>query len=164
MHSSFSVLLDIDMFFLLLFSAFLMSSKCVFPVTCALSPPTIVSNEEEFILQPNSLFNISCTGKRNVVWVEPLPQNTFVLPGYYTATLFIYNATVEHTRYYMCAYENHGTEAQSGSDEEETGIYVFVPGELCYIHTVTSWVCRAGKLASSHAEIWVSAAGRPEMY
>ncbi|XP_060884998.1 platelet-derived growth factor receptor alpha [Labrus mixtus] len=92
-------------------------------VTCGLLPPTIVSNQDEFILQPNSVFNISCTGKRNVVWAEPLPQNTFVYPGYYTATLFIYNATVENTGYYMCAYQS-----QEGEPEDnEAGIYVFVP-------------------------------------
>ncbi|XP_028300005.1 platelet-derived growth factor receptor alpha isoform X2 [Gouania willdenowi] len=98
------------------------------PVTSGLSPPTIVSNREEFILQHNSVFNISCTGKKNVVWVEPLPQNTFVFPGYYTATLFIFNATVENTGYYMCAYENQEGELDGEPDEEnETGIYVFVP-------------------------------------
>ncbi|KAJ3600139.1 hypothetical protein NHX12_034089 [Muraenolepis orangiensis] len=65
-----------------------------------LPPPTIVSNEEEFVLSPLSVFNISCTGKRNVVWAEPLPGDTFVLPGYYTSTLFIYNASADHTGYY----------------------------------------------------------------
>ncbi|XP_053286553.1 platelet-derived growth factor receptor alpha [Pleuronectes platessa] len=97
-------------------------------VTCGLSPPTIVSNEEEFILHPNSVFNISCTGKRNVVWAEPLPANTFVYPGYYTATLFIYNATVENTGYYMCVYESPEGEMDGEPDEDnEAGIYVFVP-------------------------------------
>ncbi|XP_036970034.1 platelet-derived growth factor receptor alpha [Acanthopagrus latus] len=98
-------------------------------VTSGLSPPTIVSNEEEFILQPNSVFNISCTGKRNVIWAEPLPKNTFVYPGYYTATLFIYNATVENTGYYMCAYEKPQGEPEDDPEEEENeaGIYVFVP-------------------------------------
>ncbi|XP_068174610.1 platelet-derived growth factor receptor alpha [Antennarius striatus] len=97
-------------------------------VISGLSPPTIVSNEEEFILQPNSVFNISCTGKRNVVWAEPLPKNTFVYPGYYTATLFIYNATVENTRYYMCTYETQEIDMEDDADEDdEAGIYVFVP-------------------------------------
>ncbi|XP_069555354.1 platelet-derived growth factor receptor alpha [Brachyistius frenatus] len=97
-------------------------------VTCALSPPTIVSNQEEFVLQPNSLFNISCTGKRNVIWAEPLPENTFVYPGYYTATLFIYNATVENTGYYMCAYETQEGDLDDEQEEDnEAGIYVFVP-------------------------------------
>lgn len=99
-------------------------------VTSGLSPPTIVSNEEEFILQPNSVFNISCTGKRNVVWAEPLPRNTFVYPGYYTATLFIYNATVENTAYYMCTYETpEGVEGEL-DEHNEAGIYVFVPDPL----------------------------------
>jgi len=96
-------------------------------VTSGLSPPTIVSNEEEFVLQPHSVFNISCTGKRNVVWAEPLPSNTFVLPGYYTATLFIYNATVDNTAYYMCTYES--TEEGEPEEDHEAEIYVFVPGE-----------------------------------
>lgn len=97
-------------------------------VTCGLSPPTIVSNQEEFVLQPNSLFNISCTGKRNVVWVEPLPKNTHVYPGYYTATLFIDNATVENTGYYMCTYQTQEGDADGEPEEDnEAGIYVFVP-------------------------------------
>lgn len=97
-------------------------------VTSGLSPPTIVSNHDEFVLQPHSVFNISCTGKRNVVWAEPLPDNTFVYPGYYTSTLFIYNASVAHTGYYICKYkpQEGGPEDE---DDSETGIYVFVPGE-----------------------------------
>lgn len=103
-------------------------------MTCGLKPPTIVSNQDEFMLQPNSVFNISCTGKKNVMWTEPLPKNTFVYPGYYTATLFIYNATVENTGYYMCDYQS-----QEGEPEgNEAGIYVFVPGEdVCLEHGTT---------------------------
>lgn len=97
-------------------------------VTSALSPPTIVSNEDQFILQANSVFNISCTGKRNVVWAEPLPENTFVYPGYYTATLFIYNATVDNTGYYMCVYENQEEKVEGEAGEySDAAIYVFVP-------------------------------------
>lgn len=95
-------------------------------LSCGLSPPSIISNEDEFILQPDSVFNISCTGKRSVVWAEPLPDNTFVLPGFYTATLFIYNATVENTGYYMCTYETFDGEPE----DNEAGIYVFVPDPL----------------------------------
>lgn len=96
-------------------------------VTCGLLPPTIVSNQEEFVLQPDSIFNISCTGKRNVVWTDPLPKNTFVYPGYYTSTLFIYNATVENTGYYMCIYETRQDERNGDAADSEAGIYVFVP-------------------------------------
>ncbi|XP_072246068.1 platelet-derived growth factor receptor alpha [Leuresthes tenuis] len=97
-------------------------------VTSGLSPPTIVSNKEEFIVQPNSIFNISCTGKRNVVWAEPLPKNTFTLPGYYTATLFIDNATVENTGFYTCTYEYREGETDTEPDDEhKAGIYIFVP-------------------------------------
>lgn len=89
-----------------------------------------MSNEEEFILKPNSMFNISCTGKRNVIWADPLPQNTLVYTGYYTATLFISNATVENTGYYMCVYDSQEGELQGDPDDDnEAGIYVFVPGE-----------------------------------
>lgn len=88
-----------------------------------------MSDKEEFILQPNSVFNISCTGKRSVAWTEPLQENTFVLPGYYTATLFIYNATVENTGYYMCTYESREGDVDGEVEEDETGIYVFVPGK-----------------------------------
>ena len=118
----------------LLFSViFLTVSSCwqiSISVTSGLSPPTIVSNKEEFILQPNSIFNISRTGKRNVVWAEPLPKNTFTLPGYYTATLFIDNATVENTGYYMCTYEYREGETDTEPDDEhKAGIYIFVPGK-----------------------------------
>lgn len=101
-----------------------------------------MSNEEEFILQPSSVFNISCTGKRNVVWVEPLPKNTFVYPGYYTATLFIYNATVENTGYYMCTYETQEGELEAEPEEDnEAGIYVFVPGEYVFFtRCQQSWI------------------------
>lgn len=89
-----------------------------------------MSNEEEFILQPDSVLNISCTGKRSVVWAEPLPKNTFVYPGYNTATLLIYNATVENTRYYFCTYETQESDPESGpEDNNEAEIYVFVPGK-----------------------------------
>lgn len=89
-----------------------------------------MSDKAEFILQPNSVFNVSCTGNRNVVWMEPLLKNTFVFPGYYTATLFIFNATVENTGYYTCTYENREGEADGELEEEnETEIYVFVPGK-----------------------------------
>lgn len=89
-----------------------------------------MSDKLEFVLQPNSVFNVSCTGNRNVVWTEPLLENTFVFPGYYTATLFIYNATVENTGYYMCTYENREGEVDGELEEEnEIGIYVFVPGK-----------------------------------
>lgn len=103
-------------------------------MTSGLSPPTIVSNEEEFILQPNSVFNISCTGKRTVVWAEPLPANTFVSPGYFKATLFIYNATVENTAYYMCTYETWENGDGDGEPDDEAGIYVYVPGEEVCCH------------------------------
>lgn len=99
----------------------------VVTVSSELSPPTIISNEQEFILKPNSLFNISCTGKRNVVWAEPLPKNTYVYPGYQTATLLIDNATVANTRYYMCTYETQEGELEAEPEDNEAGIYVFVP-------------------------------------
>ncbi|CAB1324126.1 unnamed protein product [Coregonus sp. 'balchen'] len=96
-------------------------------VTRGLAPPTIVSTEDEFVLEPLSVFNISCTGKRNVAWVEPLPDDTFVLPGYYTATLFIYNASVTHTGIYTCKYQDkEGDELEDGVDNDAF-IYVFVP-------------------------------------
>ncbi|XP_041861672.1 platelet-derived growth factor receptor alpha isoform X2 [Melanotaenia boesemani] len=105
---------------------------CIFmqvvSVTSGLSPPTITSDQNEFILQPNSIFNISCTGEKNVFWTKPLVENTFDLPGYYTATLYIYNATVENTGYYMCTYKNPETDVDDELlDEDEAGIYVFVP-------------------------------------
>lgn len=107
----------------LLFGAILLGA---ISASCGLSPPTIVSNEEEFVLSPLSVFNISCTGKRNVVWAEPLPGNTFVLPGYYTSTLFIYNASAEHTGYYTCQYEHPDTRPDDDDDENVAVIYVFV--------------------------------------
>ncbi|XP_029005049.1 platelet-derived growth factor receptor alpha isoform X3 [Betta splendens] len=96
------------------------------PVSSGLPPPTIVSNQDEFILQPRSMFNISCTGKRNVIWAEPLPDNALVYHGYYTATLFIDNATVANTGYYTCVYEDQGAEVESDLEDTEAGIYIFV--------------------------------------
>lgn len=124
------VALCITLLFFTCFESFSKYFQNYLSVTSGLSPPTIVSNEEEFVLQPNSVFNISCTGKRNVVWTEPLPKNTFVYPGYYTATLFIYNATVENTGYYMCTYQTQEGDLEDELEEDnEAGIYVFVPGE-----------------------------------
>ncbi|XP_076008962.1 platelet-derived growth factor receptor alpha [Genypterus blacodes] len=94
-------------------------------VASGLSPPTIVSNEDEFVLQTHSMFNITCTGKRAVTWAEPLPEDTFVYQAPYTSTLFLFNASVAHTGYYMCRYETQEGEAEDES--EEAGIYVFVP-------------------------------------
>ncbi|KAK2907583.1 platelet-derived growth factor receptor alpha [Channa argus] len=100
----------------------------LFSVTSALSPPTIESTKREFIVQPMSTFNISCSGKRKVVWDEPLPKNSFVLPGYYTATLFLFNASVENTGYYFCVYEKEEKQQEALWEEpNEAEIYVFVP-------------------------------------
>ncbi|XP_022520156.2 platelet-derived growth factor receptor alpha [Astyanax mexicanus] len=91
----------------------------VLEVVCDLPPPTIVSNETQFVLPPHSVFNISCTGKQRVKWEEPLPRNTHVLPGYYTATLLIDDAAAFHTGPYTCVYEAVETEPAS--------ISIFVP-------------------------------------
>ncbi|CAL8255198.1 unnamed protein product [Merluccius merluccius] len=95
----------------------------------ALSPPTIVSDREEFVLAPRSVFNVSCTGKRPVAWAEPLPADTFVFMGYFTSTLFIYNASAEHTGYYSCQYERDDQdqdEEMAMEEDNEAQIYVFV--------------------------------------
>ncbi|KAM9761907.1 platelet-derived growth factor receptor alpha [Menidia menidia] len=103
----------------------------LFSAAFGLSQPTIISNQTEFILQPDSTFNISCTGKRSLVWVEPLQENTFTLPGYLTSTLYIYNATVENTGYYTCKYQHQEVETESQTErdtiEDDAEIYVFVP-------------------------------------
>ena len=66
-----------------------------------------------------------------MVWDEPLPENAFSLSTDQSATLFIHKATVENTGYYTCVYENREAEADVEPEEEqEAGIYVFVPGEL----------------------------------
>lgn len=61
-----------------------------------------------------------------MIWVPPLPENSFVESGYNTATLFIYNASVENTDYYMCTY---GSLEGEPEEENEAGIYVFVAGK-----------------------------------
>ncbi|XP_030627008.1 platelet-derived growth factor receptor alpha [Chanos chanos] len=99
-------------------------------IECASSPPTIVSDKadkEEFIVEPHTMFNISCTGKKNVVWDEPVPNNTYVLPGFYTATLFIDDAAAYHTRYYKCVYETMGGVRGSEEEDNVAEIYIFVP-------------------------------------
>lgn len=75
--------------------------------------------------------------------MEPLLENTFVYPGYYTATLFIYNATVENTGYYMCTYENREGEGDGELEEDnEVGIYVFVPGKRAvFFPPLAPWFC-----------------------
>ncbi|XP_076873224.1 platelet-derived growth factor receptor alpha isoform X2 [Brachyhypopomus gauderio] len=98
----------------------------VWKVASELSPPTIVSNQQEFVLEPHSVFNISCTGKKNVVWEEPLPINTHVLPGFYTATLLINDAAADHTGHYVCVYETMDG-VRDNEDNNSASIYIYVP-------------------------------------
>ncbi|XP_066533035.1 platelet-derived growth factor receptor alpha isoform X2 [Hoplias malabaricus] len=90
-------------------------------VLCDIAPPSIVSEETEFVLDLHTVFNVSCTGKKAVVWEEPLPQNTHVLPGFYTATLLIEHASAFNTRSYNCVYED------LPDTYEPASIYIFVP-------------------------------------
>lgn len=92
-----------------------------------MAPPIIVSDREEFVLKLHSMFNISCTGKKGVMWEEPLPLNTHVLPGYYTTTLLIANAEAHHTGEYTCIYES--TDKEQLNKDNMASIYVFVPGK-----------------------------------
>ncbi|XP_062858175.1 platelet-derived growth factor receptor alpha isoform X2 [Trichomycterus rosablanca] len=98
----------------------------ILQITCENSPPVIVSDRDEFVLAPNSQFNISCTGKKNVQWEDPLPSNTHthVLPDLYTATLLILGAEAANTREYMCVYEDGEPES---TDENTASIYIYVP-------------------------------------
>ncbi|CAL8309401.1 unnamed protein product [Lota lota] len=96
---------------------------CAISASCGRSKPTIESNEDEIVLSPLSMFNISCIGE-NVIWAEPLPENTLVFLGSYSSTLFIYNASVEHTGQYICQNENPDA---GPDDDDEADIYVFVP-------------------------------------
>ncbi|KAL6486112.1 hypothetical protein MHYP_G00055040 [Metynnis hypsauchen] len=107
-------------------------------VVGGLPPPTIVSDQTQFVLELHSVFNLSCTGKQSVFWVEPLPKNTHVLPGYYTATLLIEDAAAFHTGPYTCVYE--------GEESEPASINIFVPDpevpfvpEEPNIHHVEAW-------------------------
>ncbi|XP_027001962.2 platelet-derived growth factor receptor alpha isoform X1 [Tachysurus fulvidraco] len=93
--------------------------------TCDLSPPTIVPDKTVFLLELNSVFNVTCTGNESVVWDEPLPVNTHVLPGFYTSTLLIDGAASYHTGEYVCIYKTLD-ESQSYTDMM-TSIYIFVP-------------------------------------
>lgn len=94
---------------------------------CELSPPVIISDREEFVLELHSMFNISCTGKKSVMWEEPLPVNTHVLPGYYMTTLLIDSAAAHHTGEYTCIYES--TDEEQLNTENMAVIYIFVPGK-----------------------------------
>ncbi|MCJ8743546.1 hypothetical protein PDJAM_G00095270 [Pangasius djambal] len=94
---------------------------------CELSPPIIVSDREEFVLELHSVFNISCTGKKSVVWEEPLPVNTHVQAGYYTTTLLIDGAAAHHTREYTCIYKSSDEELPNINNM--ASIYIFVPGK-----------------------------------
>ncbi|XP_062306427.1 platelet-derived growth factor receptor alpha [Osmerus eperlanus] len=96
-------------------------------VTYGILSPTIASNKEEFVLERHSVFNVSCIGKRSVVWVEPLPDNTFVNPGYNTSTLFINNASVANTGYYSCRYRTLDDQDENNEQDYEAEIYIYVP-------------------------------------
>ncbi|XP_076134312.1 platelet-derived growth factor receptor alpha isoform X2 [Alosa pseudoharengus] len=92
-------------------------------------PPVIVSNEDEFVVDLHSRFNISCIGKKEVVWADPLPENVFYYPGFFTATLLIGGAEASHTGYYTCVYASKNGESGRHEDpeENESEIYIFVP-------------------------------------
>ncbi|KAF4070920.1 hypothetical protein AMELA_G00279030 [Ameiurus melas] len=94
-------------------------------VACELHHPIIVSDTYEFVLELHSMFNISCTGKKDVIWEEPLPVNTHVLPGYYTSTLLIDGAKAYHTGEYMCIYQS--PDAEQANMDDIASIYIFVP-------------------------------------
>lgn len=79
------------------------------------------------MLELNSVFNVTCTGNKSVVWDEPLPVNTHVLPGFYTSTLLIDSAAGYHTGEYVCVYKTLD-EYQSNIDTMAS-IYIFVPGK-----------------------------------
>lgn len=98
-------------------------------VRSELASPVISPDEEQLFLQPNSLINISCTGEQDVTWVEPLPEDATVVPGVLSSTLLIYNATVEHTRYYECIYANQEIEQDDEMPKNVAFIYVFVQGK-----------------------------------
>ncbi|XP_037554264.1 platelet-derived growth factor receptor alpha [Nematolebias whitei] len=95
-------------------------------VLSGLASPIISPDEEQLFLQPNSLINISCTGEQDVTWVEPLPQDATVVPGVFSSTLLIYNATVEHTRYYECIYASQEIDQDDEMPNNVAFIYVFV--------------------------------------
>ncbi|KAG7316741.1 hypothetical protein KOW79_020282 [Hemibagrus wyckioides] len=94
-------------------------------VTSGLSPPTIVSDKEEFVLELDSVFNINCTGKKRVMWEEPLPVNTHVMSEHYTTTLQIDRAAGYHTGEYMCVYESQ--DGEQPNLDNMASIYIFVP-------------------------------------
>lgn len=100
---------------------------CSVDVACELPHPFIVSDTYEFVLELHSMFNISCTGKKDVIWEEPLPVNTHVLPGYYMTTLLIDGAEAHHTREYMCVYQS--PDIEQANTEDIASIYIFVPGK-----------------------------------
>lgn len=92
----------------------------------------ISPGEEQLLLQPSSLINISCTGEQDVAWVEPLPEDATVVPGVFSSTLLIYNATVEHTRYYECIYANQESDQDDEMPKEVAFIYIFVQGKQIF--------------------------------
>ncbi|MED6292932.1 hypothetical protein CHARACLAT_005637 [Characodon lateralis] len=121
-----------------------------------LSSLTIWPKEQELELEPNSLINISCTGESEVVWEEPLPDGAIVTSNGFIATLLIYNATINHTRYYDCRHKKN-----KGDRSNFKEIYIlvkdphirFVPEEpenLVVPHEAEVIIpCRASQL--SHA-------------
>ncbi|XP_057209767.1 platelet-derived growth factor receptor alpha isoform X2 [Triplophysa rosa] len=90
---------------------------------------TLSSDETEFILKPQSEFNITCFGERTVTWAEPLPDNVKLHSGIYHSTLVITHATVDNTRHYTCLYEDQ--------HENLLDIYIFVlDPEVAFVPSV----------------------------
>ncbi|XP_017284260.1 platelet-derived growth factor receptor alpha [Kryptolebias marmoratus] len=94
-------------------------------VLMVLVPPglalPVISPDQHFLLvQANSLINISCSGEQDVVWIEPLPKDAKVIPGVFSSTILIYNATKAHTGPYDCKYANPDI------DKDRPMIFLFV--------------------------------------
>ncbi|KAL2089879.1 hypothetical protein ACEWY4_014567 [Coilia grayii] len=93
-------------------------------------PPSILADEDEFVVGLHSRITISCKGKnRDVVWADPLPDGVVFSPYYYMATLLIGDAAASHTGYYSCVYASKDGEPTGHEDAEEdmAEIYIFVP-------------------------------------
>lgn len=89
-----------------------------------MSLPTIRPERDELVLEANSLVNISCTGESEVVWEEPLPDDTTVTSDGFTSTLLIYNATIKHSGFFECRHK-YGEGHLGGVAE----IYIIVKGK-----------------------------------
>uniref|UniRef100_A0A669BRY4 receptor protein-tyrosine kinase n=1 Tax=Oreochromis niloticus TaxID=8128 RepID=A0A669BRY4_ORENI len=98
------------------------------PITSGLLPPTILSDQEEFmVVTLHTPFTLTCHGQENLGWETPIDvsEQTQEDPnGLFISTITVDSATASHTGYYTCFYSRTFAEDTA----EFSRIYIYVPG------------------------------------